>query len=253
MRQPRPADQLATGGRVAVERPQLRAARPARARHRDGACGQLPGAGPQQRSVVPRQHVGLGAGHARERQRLAVRRRRRQRAHRRRRRHSAEHRFDSRVQGADPQLPGAVRQPRRHDGAREQQVGREHVARQPLRVLSQRRDGCAQLLRRRPEAAVEPEHLRWLTRRPDRQEQDVLLRRLSGQQHRRGPDDPAHGADGVDAPGHLHGIVWRCAARQSSTTRPPRGRIRRPVCSSAIHFRATGFRPTASIRSGRHC
>ena len=41
---------------------------------------------------------------------------------RRRRRHPAEHRLDPRVQGPHPQLPVAVRQPRWHDGAGEQQV-----------------------------------------------------------------------------------------------------------------------------------
>ncbi len=52
--------------------------------------------------------------------------------------------------------------------------------------------------------------------------QDVLLRRLPGQQHPRRPDDPAHGADGPDAPGHLHRIVpGRAAGGHLRSRRAP--------------------------------
>ena len=120
-----------------------------------------------------------------------------------------------------------------------------------VRVLPQRRARCPELLRRAQEAPVGSEHVRRLAGRPDQARQDVLLRRLPGQQHRRGADDPAHRADGADAPGHLHRVVpGRARGDHLRPGHHPHGSGDRPA-ESAIRSRTTRSPPTASIRSAR--
>ena len=94
-----------------------------------GRAGSFLAAGTHQRSVVSRQHVGVGAGHARKCQRLAVRRHRRQRTDRRRRGHPAFRRRRSASSRCSPTTSrrstaaAAARRPGQH------QVGRQRVPR----------------------------------------------------------------------------------------------------------------------------
>ena len=154
------------------------------------------------RGLDPRQHVAVGAGHARERQRLPPRRRRQQRADGGRHLGAAVGRVDSGVQGSHQQLLGRVRQPRRRHGAGVDQERQQRVPRLGLRVPPQRRLRRPQLLRGR-KGQVQPEPVRRLDRRTDRQGQDVLLRRLSGLHDSAGAAGARHGADREDAPRRL--------------------------------------------------
>ena len=99
---------------------------------------------------------------------------------RRRRRHPAEHRFHPRVQGPDPQLPAQYGSRGGTTVLVSSKSGENTFHGNAVRVLPQRRAGCAQLLRRGPEAPVEPEHLRRLAGRADRKNKTFFFGGFQG-------------------------------------------------------------------------
>ncbi len=115
---------------------------------------------------------------------------------------------DPGVQGRDQPVLGGIRPLAGRRRERLDQVGHEQLPRHGLRVLPQRVDGLDRLLleaRGLAEAGQQPEPVRRQPRRPDRQEQRVLLRRLRGHAHHASgvyAADPR--ADGRRAGGHLH-------------------------------------------------
>ena len=123
-----------------------------------------------------------------------------------------------------------------------------------VRVLPQRRPRRPQLLRRRPEAPVEPEHLRRLAGRADRQaDKTFFFAGFQGNNIDEGLTTAAHGADGADAPGHLHRVVRRRAGadhlRPGDDPHRSGDRAARPRSLPEQH----ASRPTASTRSARRC
>ena len=130
--------------------------------------------------------------------------------------------------------------------------GLQRVPRQRLGVQPQRQPQGGRVLRERARAQEGPvrlEPVRLHRRRPDREEQDLLLRRLRGQHHPAGPDLAGHGPHRAAARQRLHRLLRPDhAADRHARPRPPgphgaAGHDLRP------RHHAQRGRPARSIRS----
>ncbi len=211
---------------AAAQRPQLREPDPHDPR-RDARHPRLEHRRRRQPGVA---RVGgvLGQRPAPARQQLHARRRRQQRDVAADGGDLPERRRHRRVQAADQHLFGRVRQVARRRRQPPDQVRRQPVPRQRVRVPAQRRLRRQQLLQqpgRPPEAGLRPGAVRRHVRRAPRARPDVLLRRLPGPAHRGRPDLPLDRA-----------LACACATATSA----------RSTASSTTRSRSSRSRTTSS-------
>jgi hypothetical protein len=90
------------------------------------------------------------------------------------------------VQGRDERAAGTLRSSRGLGRQRGHQVGDQRAARQSVRVRATLPLQCEELFRA-DQGQSEPQPVRWHARRPDQEEQDVRVRRVSGRIERSDP------------------------------------------------------------------